>query len=111
MAVSVKSSKTTSKAFKAWLKASDWIITEDPKKKNEYNSAAKPKRMSSRELMEFRRVPKTKICKACGEELPAKAFNLAPSNKDGLQCYCRECYHARQKAKQDRIKEEIKQFG
>lgn len=35
--------------------------------------------------------PTTKVCKKCGRELPAEAFNRHAKSRDGLQPYCREC--------------------
>lgn len=35
--------------------------------------------------------PTTKVCKACGRELPAEAFGRHARSGDGLQPVCREC--------------------
>lgn len=35
--------------------------------------------------------PATKVCKACGRELPAEAFGRHARSGDGLQPVCREC--------------------
>lgn len=35
--------------------------------------------------------PQTKVCCACGRELPLDAFGKHPRAKDGLQSRCREC--------------------
>lgn len=35
--------------------------------------------------------PITKVCKKCGRELPAEAFNRHAKSADGLQPYCKEC--------------------
>lgn len=35
--------------------------------------------------------PQTKVCCACGRELPLDAFGKHPKAKDGLQSRCREC--------------------
>ncbi len=37
------------------------------------------------------RVPQTKECLLCREELPAAAFDLHRGNVDGLHSYCRKC--------------------
>ncbi len=37
------------------------------------------------------RVPQTKECLLCREELPAAAFDLQRGGVDGLQSYCRKC--------------------
>lgn len=42
--------------------------------------------------------PTTKVCKKCGRELPAEAFNRHAKSRDGLQPYCRECQHETAKA-------------
>lgn len=40
----------------------------------------------------------TKVCKKCGRELPAEAFNRHAKSRDGLQPYCRECQRETAKA-------------
>ena len=40
----------------------------------------------------------TKVCKKCGRELPAEAFNRHAKSRDGLQPYCRECQSETAKA-------------
>ena len=42
--------------------------------------------------------PTTKVCKKCGRELPAEAFNRHAKSRDGLQPYCRECQRETAKA-------------
>ena len=34
----------------------------------------------------------TKRCSKCGRILPVSAFSKQSDSKDGLQCYCRECF-------------------
>ena len=42
--------------------------------------------------------PTMKVCKKCGRELPAEAFNRHAKSRDGLQPYCRECQRETAKA-------------
>lgn len=45
-----------------------------------------------------KKTPTTKVCKKCGRELPAEAFNRHAKSRDGLQPYCRECQRETAKA-------------
>lgn len=42
--------------------------------------------------------PTTKVCKKCGGELPAEAFNRHAKSRDGLQPYRKECQRELAKA-------------
>lgn len=59
----------------------------------------------TKNTMEEKILPTTKVCPKCGRELPREAFNKKARAKDGLQDYCRECnavankaYHAKKMA-------------
>lgn len=36
-----------------------------------------------------------KTCSTCKKDKPLSEFNKKSSNKDGLECYCKECHRAR----------------
>jgi predicted RNA-binding Zn-ribbon protein involved in translation (DUF1610 family) len=46
---------------------------------------------------QVKEMPATKVCKACGRELPAEAFGKHARSADGLQPICRECRSIREK--------------
>ena len=54
---------------------------------------------------ESQEVVQTKKCHKCGRELPLSAFSKNARNKDGLQCYCRECQSRINKILNDRKRE------
>jgi hypothetical protein len=52
------------------------------------------KRLSGKQLLKTRNIPDTKVCKKCGQHLPAERFHYAPANKDGLMNFCIECHRS-----------------
>lgn len=46
---------------------------------------------------QVKEMPATKVCKACGRELPAEAFGKHARSADGLQPICRECRSRQEK--------------
>lgn len=56
---------------------------------------------------------KTKVCSKCKRELPITEFSKHRRSKDGLQCSCKQCqkeYMESIRSKQDKIKQERKNF-
>jgi hypothetical protein len=46
----------------------------------------------------------TKICRTCKKEKPLSEFNKDRRQKDGFATQCKECKHAYDKARYERIK-------
>ena len=44
-------------------------------------------------IMETNDTKKTKVCGKCNRELPISEFANNKATKDGLQCWCKECYN------------------
>lgn len=81
--------------FNEWIHKKDYIsMPYLPTKAEDY---FKPK-MSSAQRLAMRKIPDFKVCKKCGKEKPAEAFNFASSNRDGLCGKCRECMNAERRA-------------
>ncbi len=54
------------------------------------------------------KVPEHKFCRRCGKTKPSSEFNNAPSKRDGLMDWCRNCLNTHTKIQRSNLPESVK---